>query len=62
MHVTGKPKKTLMGKKDEQKQFETLMKVMDNHSLIQVIQESTRGVNTLNLVFTNNPEMFTQFT
>ena len=35
------------------------MKVMDNNGLIQVIQEPTKGVNTLDLVFTNDPEMFT---
>ncbi len=36
------------------------MKVMDEGGLTQVIEEPTRETNTLDLVFTNYPEMFTQ--
>ena len=55
-----KDKTDTYGKIDDQKQFKTLMKVMDEGGLTQVVEEPTRKGNTLDLVFTNYPEMFTQ--
>ncbi len=55
-----KDKKDKYGKLDHQKQFKTLTKVMDEGGLTQVVEEPTREDNTLDLVFTNYPEMFTQ--
>ena len=36
------------------------MDIMDSFHLVQMIQEPTRKENTLNLVFTNNPSLFSQ--
>ena len=47
-------------KEDDKKQFYKLMDVMDSFHLVQMIQEPTRGENTLDLVFTNNPGLFAQ--
>ena len=35
------------------------MEVMDNRNLIQAMQEPTREMNTMDLVFTNNLGIFT---
>ena len=40
-------------------QFNKLIDVMDNHALVQIVEEPTRKENTLDLVFTNNVNMFT---
>merc|ERR1711989_159248 len=34
--------------------------VIDKHHLVQMIEEPTRKENTLDLIFTNNPEIITQ--
>ena len=47
-------------KEDEKKQFYKLMDIMDSFHLVQMIQEHTRKENTLDLMFTNNPGLFTQ--
>ena len=47
-------------KEDEKKQFYKLMDIMDSFHLVQMIQEPTRKENTLDLVFTNNPSLFSQ--
>ena len=39
--------------KDEKDQFLDLIKVCDDHCLVQIIEEPTRGENTLDLIFTN---------
>ena len=44
---------------DERNQFEKLNEVMDNYGLIQIIEESTRKENTLDLVYTNEVSMIT---
>ena len=47
-------------KEDDKKQFYKLMDIMDSFHLVQMIQEPTRRENTLDLVFTNNPGLFSQ--
>ena len=47
-------------KEDEKRQFFKMMDVMDSFHLTQTIQEPTRKENTLDLVFTNNTNIFTQ--
>ena len=47
-------------KEDEKKQFYKLMDIMDSFHLVQMMQEHTRRENTLDLMFTNNPGLFTQ--
>ena len=44
---------------DEKLQFEKLMNICKNQCMIQVIEEPTRGENTLDLMFTNEPNMVT---
>ena len=39
--------------KEEKDQFLDLIKVCDNHCLVQIIEELTRGENTLDLIFSN---------
>ena len=60
LHVIGRTKIDFHGSKDEQKQFEKLIEVMDKYNLVQTIQEPTRKKNTLDLVFTNDQEIFMQ--
>ena len=36
------------------------IEVIDKHHLVQMIEEPTREENTLDLIFTNNPEIITQ--
>merc|ERR1711954_46120 len=55
-----KMKKYNNAKEDEKKQFYKLMDTMDCFHLVQMIQEPTRKENTLDLVFTNNPSLFSQ--
>ena len=43
---------------DEKSQFINLMLLLDKFNIIQSIEEPTRGNNTLDLVFTNNIDMF----
>ena len=47
-------------KEDEKRQFFKMMDVMDSFPLTQTIQEPTRKENTLDLVFTNNTNIFSQ--
>ena len=53
-------KTTDHGTTDQQKQFNKLLEVTDKHHLVQMIEEPTREENTLDLIFTNNPEIITQ--
>ena len=54
-----KPNKCVLD--DEKKQYDKMMEVMDKYHLIQTIQETTRkDKNTLDLVFTNQIEVFTE--
>merc|ERR1711984_37012 len=39
--------------KEEKDQFLDLMEVCDDQCLVQIIEEPTRGENTLDLIFTN---------
>merc|ERR1712240_774515 len=48
------------GTTDQQKQFNKLLEVTDKHHLVQMIEEPTREENTLEMIFTNNPEIITQ--
>ena len=43
--------------KDEKKQFEKLINICYNQCMIQIIEENTRGENTLDLIFTNEPNV-----
>ena len=53
--------KTNVGATRESKvQFERLSEEMDNFGLIQIIEESTRDKNTLDLIYTNEVSMITQ--
>ena len=54
-------KKTETGATREEKlQFERLNEEMDNLGLVQAIEESTRGKNTLDLIYTNEISMIIQ--
>merc|ERR1712055_205986 len=44
---------------DEKLQFEKLIRICNNQCMIQVIEEPTRGKNTLDLMFTNEPNLVT---
>ena len=44
---------------DEKLQFFRLMALVDKHNLVQAVEEPTREKNTLDLVFTNNINIFT---
>ena len=44
---------------DEKHQFERLMDICDNQCLLQIIDESTREENTLDLIFTNETSLVT---
>ena len=44
---------------DEKLQFEKLIKICNNQCMIQVIEEPTRGKNTLDLMFTNELNLVT---
>ena len=44
--------------RDEKSQFINLILLLDKYNVIQSIEEPTRGNNTLDLVFTNNIDMF----
>ena len=43
---------------DEREQFRNIMNLASNFNMIQLISEPTRGNNTLDLVFTNEVELF----
>ena len=45
---------------DEKKQFEKLMDICHKQCMVQVIEESTRGKNTLDLIFTNEPNIISE--
>ena len=45
---------------DEKKQFEKLMDICHKQCMVQVIEESTRGKNTLDLMFTNEPNIISE--
>ena len=47
------------GTKDEQNQAQSLLNVTDSFFLSQLITEPTRVNNTIDLVFTNNPDLLT---
>ena len=57
---TWRKKTTDHGTINQQKQFEKLIEVIDKHHLVQMIEEPMREENTLDLIFTNNPEIITQ--
>ena len=44
--------------RDEKSQFINLILLLDKFNIIQSIEEPTRGNNTLDLIFTNNIDMF----
>ncbi|CAL4120027.1 unnamed protein product [Meganyctiphanes norvegica] len=44
--------------RDEMEQFVKLIELFDKHNLIQAIEEPTREKNTLDLIFTNDIEIF----
>ena len=44
---------------DEKLQFEKLINICDNQCMLQVIEEPTRGENTLDLMFTNETNIVT---
>ena len=44
--------------RDEKAQFLNLILLLDKYNIVQSIEEPTRGNNTLDLVFTNNIDMF----
>ena len=44
--------------RDEKAQFINLILLLDKYNIIQSIEEPTRGNNTLDLIFTNNIDMF----
>merc|ERR1712002_1008558 len=46
-------------RKDENDQFVELLRVCNEHCLIQIIDEPTRGENTLDLFFTNETNLIT---
>ena len=46
-----KMKKDTNRKKDDKKQFNTLMEIIDNYNLMQIIEEPTREKNSLDLGF-----------
>ena len=46
-------------RKDENDQFVELLRVCNEHCLIQIIDEPTRGENTLDLFFTNESNLIT---
>merc|ERR1711872_905134 len=60
MGCNWRKKTTDHGTTDQQKQFNKLLEVTDKHHLVQMIEEPTREENTLDLIFTNNPEIITQ--
>ena len=43
---------------DEKEQFRTIMNLCSDYNLIQTIDEPTRGVNTIDLIFTNELDLF----
>ena len=43
---------------DEKEQFRTIMNLCNDYNLIQIIDEPTRGVNTIDLIFTNELDLF----
>ena len=45
--------------KEEKIQFERLMKICDGKCMIQIIEEKTRGENTLDLIYTNEVGLVT---
>ena len=45
---------------DEKKQFDQLINMCNKQCMLQVIEEPTRGENTLDLIFTNEPSMVTE--
>ena len=44
---------------DEKEQFKSLINLCGSFNLIQTINEPTRGINTLDLIFTNEIDLFT---
>ena len=51
-------KPNVSASKDEKEQFRTLINLCSTFNLIQTIDEPTRGVNTLDLIFTNELDLF----
>merc|ERR1712002_1162261 len=58
--VNGKRKKYTGATRDEQNQFKRLNEQMDEFGLVQIIEEPTRGENTLDLIYTNETSMIIQ--